>query len=136
LLSYQHKMKADTRLLSIVVLTVAGLAADAFHQPLIRPILSSKIGAQLGRVRNTIIYFSSKNDDVSSDMDALDSELAAEIDAALVLAQQAIEGSTEEGLDEIANLLMEAPPNLIPTPPSVKEVEEKQHLATTGCFIW
>ena len=124
-------MKADTRLLSIVVLTVAGLAADAFHQPLIRPILSSKIGAQLGRVRNTIIYFSSKNDDVSSDMDALDSELAAEIDAALVLAQQAIEGSTEEGLDEIANLLMEAPPNLIPTE-SVKEVEEKQPLPPTS----
>ncbi len=113
-------MKAtDTRLLSTAVLAAAAsrLAVDAFHQPLIRPILSSKnIGANIGRVRSTI-RFSSIDDDVSSDIAALDSELAAEIDAALELAQQAIDGSTEEGLDEIANLLMEAPPNLIPTPP-------------------
>jgi len=107
-------MKADTRLLSIAVLTAAGLAADAFHQPLIRPI-PSRLRAQ-DRVRNTI-HFSSINDDVSSDIDALESELAAEIEAALELAQQAIEGSTEEGLDEVANLLLEAPPNLIPAPP-------------------
>mmetsp|Transcript_13888 Transcript_13888/g.28321 ORF Transcript_13888/g.28321 Transcript_13888/m.28321 type:complete len:654 (-) Transcript_13888:91-2052(-) len=107
-------MKADTRLLSIAVLTAAGLAADAFHQPLIKPI-PSRLRAQ-DRVRNTI-HFSSINDDVSSDIDALESELAAEIEAALELAQQAIEGSTEEGLDEVANLLLEAPPNLIPAPP-------------------
>jgi len=135
-------MKADTRLLSIAVLTAAGLAADAFHQPLIRPI-PSRLRAQ-DRVRNTI-HFSSINDDVSSDIDALESELAAEIEAALELAQQAIEGSTEEGLDEVANLLLEAPPNLIPAPPedvptesvissvldnepedTIKEVEEEQ----------
>jgi len=107
-------MKADTRLLTIAVLTAAGLAADAFHQPLIQPI-PSRLRAQ-DRVRNTI-HFSSINDDVSSDIDALESELAAEIEAALELAQQAIEGSTEEGLDEVANLLLEAPPNLIPAPP-------------------
>mmetsp|Transcript_28877 Transcript_28877/g.49170 ORF Transcript_28877/g.49170 Transcript_28877/m.49170 type:complete len:652 (+) Transcript_28877:88-2043(+) len=107
-------MKADTRLLSIAVLSAAGLAADAFHQPLIKPI-PSRLRAQ-DRVRNTI-HFSSINDDVSSDIDALESELAAEIEAALELAQQAIEGSTEEGLDEVANLLLEAPPNLIPAPP-------------------
>eukprot|EP00985_Skeletonema_marinoi_P018152 scaffold10068_cov134-Skeletonema_marinoi.AAC.13 len=107
-------MKADTRLLSIAVLIAAGLAADAFHQPLIQPI-PSRLRAQ-DRVRNTI-HFSSINDDVSSDIDALESELAAEIEAALELAQQAIEGSTEEGLDEVANLLLEAPPNLIPAPP-------------------
>jgi len=101
-------------LLSIAVLTAAGLAADAFHQPLIKPI-PSRLRAQ-DRVRNTI-HFSSINDDVSSDIDALESELAAEIEAALELAQQAIEGSTEEGLDEVANLLLEAPPNLIPAPP-------------------
>ncbi|KAK1736658.1 hypothetical protein QTG54_012680 [Skeletonema marinoi] len=135
-------MKADTRLLSIAVLTAAGLAADAFHQPLIQPI-PSRLRAQ-DRVRNTI-HFSSINDDVSSDIDALESELAAEIEAALELAQQAIEGSTEEGLDEVANLLLEAPPNLIPAPPedvptesvissvlddepedTIKEVEEEQ----------
>ena len=101
-------------MLSIAVLTAAGLAADAFHQPLIKPI-PSRLRAQ-DRVRNTI-HFSSINDDVSSDIDALESELAAEIEAALELAQQAIEGSTEEGLDEVANLLLEAPPNLIPAPP-------------------
>ena len=108
-------MKADTRLLSIALFTAAGLAADAFHQPLIKPI-PSRLRA-LDRVRNTIHLFSSINDDVSSDIDALESELAAEIEAALELAQQAIEGSTEEGLDEVANLLLEAPPNLIPAPP-------------------
>ncbi|KAL7501486.1 hypothetical protein ACHAWT_009381 [Skeletonema menzelii] len=109
-------MKADTRSLSIAVLTAAGLAADAFHQPLIIQPIPSQLRAHI-RVRNTI-HFSSINDDVSSDIDALESELAAEIEAALALAQQAIEGSTEEGLDEVANLLMEAPPNLmVPTPP-------------------
>jgi len=132
-------MKATDTL--VVLATASKLAVHAFHQPLLRPILSC-------RVRNTI-HFSSLEDDVSSDIDALDSELAAEIDAALALAQQAIEGSTEEGLNEIANLLMEAPPNLIPTPPKeaptdfvieavliesddTNEVKEKQPIPPTS----
>jgi len=109
-------MKADSLSLSVAVLTT--LAADAFHQPLPPQPLRLRAHNSNSRtaVRNTI-HFSSLNDDVSSDIDALESDLADEIQAALELAQQAIEGSTEEGLDEIANLLLEEPPNLIPTPP-------------------
>lgn len=93
--------------LSIAVFST--LAADAFHLSLPHTHNS--------RLIHNTIHFSSLNDDVSGDIDALESELEEEIEAALELAQQAIEGSTEEGLDTIANLLLEEPPNLIPAPP-------------------
>ena len=128
-------MKAGSRSLSIAAaLIAAGLAADAFLQPLIIQPKPTRLRRDNRDLKT--VHFSSINDDVSSDMDALESELEAEIEAALELAQQAIEGSTEEGLDEVANLLMEAPPQLlIPTPPkdaptesvitSVLDVEEQ-----------
>ena len=107
----RFKMKADIHILRITFLAAAALNATSFAP-----------SQHHGRVRNTI-RFSSINDDVSSDIDALNSELGAEIDAAMELAQQAIEGSTEEGLDEIASLLMEAPPNLVPNPPTDTSTE-------------
>jgi len=99
----------------MLILAVAGCQVDAFQHPL--PILPSKnLFHPNNNNENTIHYFASPiNDDVPNDV--LDSELAAEVDAALLLAQQAIEGSTEEGLDAIADLLLEEPIRRQPTPP-------------------
>ncbi len=98
----------------MLILAVAGCQVDAFQHPL--PILPSKnLFHPNNNNENTIHYFASPiNDDVPN---VLDSELAAEVDAALLLAQQAIEGSTEEGLDAIADLLLEEPIRRQPTPP-------------------
>lgn len=105
---------------NILVLVAAALKVDAFLQPL-RPVVPSKflLTNQLSNnIRNTFHFSSINDEDVSTEINNnLDSELAAEIDVALALAQQAIEGSTEEGLDEIANLLLQEPPRRIPTPP-------------------
>ena len=106
---------------SIRLLSLAAAATvDAFHLPpprlppskiLLNPNDSSNDVRQRC-IRN--IHFSSPINDSS---DILDSDLAAEIDAALLLAQQAIEGSTEEGLDAIADLLLEEPVRRAPSPP-------------------
>lgn len=99
----------------MLIVAVAACQVDAFQHPL--PILPSKnLFHPNNNNENTIHYFASPiNDDVPNDV--LDSELAAEVDAALLLAQQAIEGSTEEGLDAIADLLLEEPIRRQPTPP-------------------
>lgn len=101
----------------MLILAVAGCQVNAFHHPL--PILPSKnlFHPNNNNNENTFHQFfaSPINDDVPNDV--LDSELAVEVDAALLLAQQAIEGSTEEGLDAIADLLLEEPIRRQPTPP-------------------